>query len=85
MIENVINGMDEWLKKIESLKTDFPKETEKFLKKKANEVIGETKKLTPVDTGTLRNAWQRKNGGSFKQIVYNNTTLHHILNLDIES
>ena len=51
-----INGMDEWLKKIESLKTDFPKETEKFLKKKANEVIGETKKLTPVDTGTLRNA-----------------------------
>ena len=39
-----INGMDEWLKKIESLKVDFP------------------------------NAWQRKNGGSFKQIVYNNTS-----------
>lgn len=69
-----INGMDEWLKKIESLKTEFPQETGRFLQKKANEVIRETKKLTPVDTGTLRNAWQRKNGGSFKQIIYNNTT-----------
>ncbi len=67
-----INGMDEWLKKIENLKVDFPQETEKFLKKKANEVIRETKKLTPVDTGTLRNSWQRTNGGNFKQIVYNN-------------
>lgn len=69
-----INGMDEWLKKIENLKADFSQETEKFLKKKANEVIRKTKKLTPVDTGTLRNTWQRKNDGKFRQIIYNNTT-----------
>ena len=69
-----INGMDEWLKKIESLKTDFPQETGRFLQKKANEVIRETKKLTPVDTGTLRNSWQRKNGGSFRQIVYSSVS-----------
>lgn len=69
-----IDGMDKWLEKLETMKKEFPKETDKFLKMKANEVIRETKKLTPVDTGTLRNSWQRTNGGSFRQIIYNNTT-----------
>ena len=69
-----IEGMDSWIKKIETMKKEFPKETGRFLMKKANEVIRETKKLTPVDTGTLRNSWQRVNGGSFRQIIYNNTT-----------
>lgn len=67
-----INGMDDWIKKLETMKKDFPKETEKFLMKKANETIGNTKRYTPVDTGILRNAWQRQNGGAFKQIVFNN-------------
>ena len=69
-----IDGMDDWIKKLETLKKDFPKETEKFLMKKANETIGNAKRYTPVDTGTLRNAWQRQNGGAFKQIIYNNTS-----------
>ena len=64
--------MDDWIKKLETMKKDFPKETEKFLMKKANETIGNTKRYTPVDTGILRNAWQRQNGGAFKQIVFNN-------------
>ena len=36
-----INGMDEWLKKIESLKVDFPKETEKFLSEMDLKLLGE--------------------------------------------
>lgn len=67
-----IEGMDDWLKKIETLKKEFPKQTGKFLMMKAEEAIKETKENTPVDTGTLRNAWQRENGGSFRQIIFNN-------------
>lgn len=74
-----IDGMDSWIKKLEKMKEDFPKQTETFLKKKANEVIRETKRLTPVDTGTLRNAWQRENNGKFKQVVFNVTAYaHHV-------
>ena len=69
-----IDGMDNWLKKLETMKKDFPKETGRFLMKKTEETIGITKRLTPVDGGTLRGAWQRQNGGSFKQIIYNNTS-----------
>lgn len=69
-----IDGMDSWLKKLETLKKDFPKETGTFLYKKAEETIGYIKKYTPVDEGILRGAWFRENGGSFKQIVYNNTS-----------
>ena len=69
-----IDGMDEWIKKLETMKKDFPKETGRFLMMKANETIRDTKRYTPVDTGTLRNAWQRQNGGAFKQIIYNNTS-----------
>lgn len=69
-----IDGLDKWIGKINTLKNDFPKETGRFLKKKANEVIRETKLLTPVDTGTLRNAWQRANNGSFRQVIYNATS-----------
>lgn len=69
-----IDGMDDWLKKLETMKKDFPKETGRFLMKKTEETIGVTKKLTPVDGGTLRGAWERQNGGPFKQIIYNNTS-----------
>lgn len=69
-----IDGMDNWLKKLETMKKDFPKETGKFLMKKTEETIGITKRYTPVDNGILIGAWQRQNGGSFKQIIYNNTS-----------
>lgn len=67
-----IDGMDDWLKKIETLKKEFPKQTGRFLMMKAEEVIKETKENTPVDSGTLRAGWHRENGGSFRQIVFNN-------------
>lgn len=69
-----IDGMDDWIKKLETMKKDFPKETGKFLMKKTEETIGITKRYTPVDNGILIGAWQRQNGGSFKQIIYNNTS-----------
>lgn len=74
-----MEGMTEWLKTLETLKNDFPRETEQFLTMAANDVIKETKKSTlhPVDTGTLRNAWfkvGRKERGTFQQIIYNNTS-----------
>ena len=69
-----IDGMDDWIKKLETMKKDFPKETGRFLMKKTEETIGITKRYTPVDNGILIGAWQRQNGGSFKQIIYNNTS-----------
>ncbi len=49
-----IKGMDDWIKRIETLKREFPKETGQFLLKQANAVIRDAKLYTPVDTGTLR-------------------------------
>lgn len=72
-----IDGIDSWIKKLEKIKEDFPKQTDTFLKQKAEEVIGETKKLTPVDNGTLKSGWQRENNGKFKQVVYNVTSYAH--------
>lgn len=63
--------MDDWLKKIETLKKEFPKRTGIFLKQKAEQLIDETKRNTPVKNGTLKSGWQRENGGAFKQIVFN--------------
>lgn len=71
-----IKGMDSWLERIETLKREFPKETGQFLLKQANIVIRDVKQGTPVDTGTLRNAWHRTGKSerkAFTQIVYNNT------------
>lgn len=69
-----VNGMDEWIKKLEKMKENFPKQTDIFLKQQAEKVVGETKKLTPVDTGTLKNAWQRENNGKFKETIFNLTS-----------
>lgn len=66
-----IDGMNDWLKKIETLKKEFPERTEIFLKQKAEQLIDETKRNTPVKNGTLKSGWQRENGGTFKQIVFN--------------
>lgn len=74
-----IDGMDSWIKKLEKMKEDFPKQTDTFLKQKAEEVIGETKELTPVDKGILKSGWQRENNGKFKQVVFNVTAYaHHV-------
>ena len=71
-----IDGMDDWMKKLETMKKDFPKETGRFLMKKAEETIKYAKKYPghKSHTGVLKGGWQRQNGGSFKQIIYNNAS-----------
>ena len=59
-------------KKLETLATDTPQKVGITLKQVAEETIKEVKGQTPVDTGQLRMSWHRENGGSFKQVVYNN-------------
>ena len=59
-------------KKLENLATDTPQKVGITLKQIAEETIKEVKGQPPVDTGQLRMGWHRENGGSFKQVVYNN-------------
>lgn len=71
-----IKGMNDWIKRIETLKREFPKETGKFLLDQANTVIRDVKQYTPVDTSALVNDWfkvRKKQRKEFQQIVYNNT------------
>ena len=59
-------------KKLEKLATDTPQKVGMTLKQVAEQTIKEVKEETPADTGQLRMGWHRENGGSFKQIIYNN-------------
>lgn len=67
-----IDGINEFKDLIATIKRDLPQETQTFVKQQAEEVKANTKLNTPVDTGTLRNGWQRMKDGDFKQIIYNN-------------
>ncbi len=44
-----------------------------FVSQEAELLISHTKNNTPVDTGTLRNAWKRTRAADGKATVYNNT------------
>lgn len=58
--------------KLEKLATGTPQKVETALKQIAEQTVKEVKEETPTDTGQLRMGWHRDNGGSFKQVVYNN-------------
>ena len=50
----------------------------------AEDLKKDVKNLTPVDTGTLKNSWQRENGKrltgkAFSQIVFNMTNYSHFV------
>ncbi|CAL7909469.1 HK97 gp10 family phage protein [Fusobacterium necrophorum] len=68
-----LKGFDEFEKVIQGLKNDFPDSTETFMKQQAEALKADVKKATPVDTGTLRNAWQRENAGKYRQVLFNAT------------
>lgn len=77
-----LKGFKEFDKILDEIKTKAPQATERFLMLQAEEMIGELKNknkiLTPVDTGLLRDSWQRENGKrltgkKFTQIVFNMT------------
>ncbi len=77
-----LKGFEKFDKILSEIKTEAPKATERFLMLQAEEMVGELKNknkiLTPVDTGLLRDSWQRENGKrltgkKFTQIVFNMT------------
>ena len=73
-----LKGFKELDKILDEIKTRAPKSTERFLMLQAEELKKDVKDLTPVDTGTLKNSWQRENGKrltgkKFTQIVFNMT------------
>ena len=73
-----LKGFKEFDKILDEIKTKAPQATERFLMLQAEELKKDVKNLTPVNTGTLKNAWQRENGKrltgkKFTQIVFNMT------------
>ena len=73
-----LKGFKKFDKILDEIKTQAPKSTERFLMLQAEELKKDVKDLTPVDTGTLKNSWQRENGRrltgkAFSQIVFNMT------------
>ena len=79
-----LKGFKEFDKILDAIKTKAPKSTEKFLMLQAEELKKDVKELTPVDTGTLKNSWQRENGkrltgNTFSQIVFSMTNYSHFV------
>ena len=73
-----LKGFEKFDKILNEIKTEAPKATERFLMLQAEDLKKDVKNLTPVDTGTLKNAWQRESGKKitgkkFTQIVFNMT------------
>lgn len=73
-----LKGFKEFDKILDEIKTKAPQATERFLMIQAEELKKDVKNLTPVDTRTLKNSWQRENGKrltgkKFTQIVFNMT------------
>lgn len=73
-----LKGFKELDKILDEIKTQAPKSTERFLMLQAKELKKDVKDLTPVDTGTLKNSWQRENGRrltgkNFTQIIFSMT------------
>ena len=73
-----LKGFKEFDKILDEIKIEAPKSTERFLMLQAEDLKTDVKDLTPVDTGTLKNAWHRENGkrltgNTFSQIVFNMT------------
>ena len=68
-----IEGIDDFIAKLDNAINKIPKKGGEFVKKSAENLIEYTKDLTPIDTGNLKNNWQRTRPymGSIK--VYNNT------------
>ena len=72
MIDIKFEGAKELNAALKRMIKDYPKERDRFLRYEAEKVKGRAKKLTPVDTGRLRNAWHRTEpaGGSIE--IYDN-------------
>nr|DAS42709.1 MAG TPA: putative tail component [Caudoviricetes sp.] len=79
-----LKGFKEFDKILDEIKTKAPQATEKFLMLQAEELKKDVKELTPVDTRTLKNSWQRENGKrltgkAFSQIIFSMTNYSHFV------
>lgn len=79
-----LKGFKEFDKILDEIKTKAPQATENFLMLQAEDLKKDVKELTPVDTGTLKNSWQRENGkrltgNTFSQIVFSMTNYSHFV------
>ena len=79
-----LKGFKEFDKILDEIKTQAPKSTERFLMLQAEDLKKDVKNLTPVDTGTLKNSWQRENGKrltgkAFSQIIFSMTNYSHFV------
>lgn len=66
--------------KLDTLKNNFPRRMESFLKLQAEEAVENVKKITPVKTSALQTGWFRKNGShKLQQVIYNDVEyVNHI-------
>lgn len=79
-----LKGFKEFDKILIEIKEKAPQATGKFLMLQAEDLKKDVKELTPVDTGTLKNFWQRENGkrltgNTFSQIVFSMTNYSHFV------
>lgn len=69
-----LQGFDELEKKLSDIARRCPEKRDQFLTREAELLKGRAKLHTPVDSGNLRNGWQRTAPHSNGAIdVYNNT------------
>lgn len=65
-------GLPELQRRLNAVFTKFPKERANFLRREAELLKGRVKLLTPVDTGFLRNSWERTEPAGDSIEVYDN-------------
>lgn len=68
-----INGFVQLNTKWKKILSQYPEHADTLLAQQAELLIADTKAKTPVDTGTLRNAWKRSEVANSSVEVYNNT------------
>ena len=67
-----VDGLDEFERKMLDIAEKFPEARDKFLKQEAELIKSRAKMNTPVDTGRLRNTWERTQPANCSIEVYNN-------------
>lgn len=68
-----INGFDMLNTKWKKIVAEYPEHRDTLLTQQAELLINDVKMKTPVDTGTLRNAWKHTSVNSGVIEIYNNT------------
>ena len=73
MARVTVNGLDEFIKDIESMAKDMPKVSKKMMNTIGEVAKGEIKQVTPVDIGELRNKTFFRTISPTEVVVFNNT------------